>query len=81
MDKRNKFWFSSKQKYVRMQHTKPTIYMIFDNGDISEYTEMRPIDSDSPYGVWDDYEYIGEGKYLGQNFSKDALEAMSKKRS
>lgn len=73
---RAKFWFSSKQKHIRMKQSLLNVYMIFDNGDIREYTEMVSLDSDSPDGIWDDYEFIGEGEYLGPKTSEGYKQAL-----
>jgi len=62
------FFYSRKQEkqYRRSAENEgkthlPT-YCMLENGDIREYTEW--CHTNKPSGEWDDYVYLGEGKYL-----------------
>ena len=62
---KGKFWFSQKQKYIRMSNGDPLVFALI-NGEVKEYTEM--IGKDSPnyenyHPTWDDAIYLGEGEF------------------
>ena len=51
------FWYSAKQ-FDMLLHNN---YCQLDNGEVVHYTEMN--DKNKPSGKWDDYKYLGHGKY------------------
>ena len=55
------FFYSRKQNEMCVQPKDKDTYAKLDNGDIVLYSEMRDIDK--PFGTWDDYVFLGHGKF------------------
>ena len=68
MNRKGFFFYSAKQKNVidrgdfsYPHHQNNPTFCKLDDGRIVEYTEW--CDTDTPFGEWDDYVFLGEGEY------------------